>query len=342
MISRRALQSLRTSRLKGRLLFHGYSLAIARSHCTQPEEYGYTRRRSDYWPEEDLQTLAPALRPDRAETLDLILRQKVYLLQSRRGYRATTDSHVLAFFSSANLPHSLRQEHSGRPLRVLELGAGVGLVSILFALANSPCHLDLVELQGPLANRARRNLELNNLHGHVTQHDLESGCLPRGLDRGFDVVLINPPFYTICGSRGPPPRLRERLLAHMETSAGLPEFITAARSALDPANPNAHVSIIHHRAELPRVLKAMDEVGMRITILQEMIHRDQEEASRVLVQAVPELQGTIKNGEGGLQWSAPLCLHPGPKPNLKMYCKDIEDFLDSIPTPRLRIGRLRD
>ena len=116
--------------------------------------YGFTRRREDAWPASDLLSLPSHLRPDHAETLDLILRQSIYVLQSRRGYRTNTDAHILAYFAS----QLHRRHHKTPPATVLDLGAGVGMVSLLFARANNPAALHLVEIQGPLASRARRNL----------------------------------------------------------------------------------------------------------------------------------------------------------------------------------------
>lgn len=178
--------------------------------CTPDQtRYGFTRRTSDAWPEEDLAVLPGHLRPSGSETLDLILHQKIYMLQARRGYRVNIDSHVLAYFASRMYMKTITASTPKRPLRILDIGAGVGTVSILFAKAHAPHELHMLELQSQLVDRASRNLQLNNLDGVVTQHDVRNGHLPRGLHDGFDVVVVNPPFYR-RNSRSPPSILEKK------------------------------------------------------------------------------------------------------------------------------------
>lgn len=216
---------------------------------TETPKGNFTRRLSDSWPEADLAVIPDNLRPIKGETLDLMLRQKIYCLQSRRGYRANVDSHVLALFAA-----SLCRKQDENVLRVLDLGAGNGLVSILFARAMQPSVVQMVELQEQLATRARRNMALNDVKGEVIVHDLEGGALPKEFCGAFDVVLINPPFYPL-GSRSPP-KQRERLLARLYSSADIGDSLLAARKACDPRNERAFVAVIHDIKEMDRVQKA--------------------------------------------------------------------------------------
>lgn len=336
---------------------------MARSYSTQPESvvdqaYGYTRRRTDYWDKSDIESLPTRLQPDKCETLDLILRQKVYLLQSRRGYRANTDAHVLAFFASEEYKKAAKPGREG--LRVLDLGAGVGLVSILFAKAHNPSELHLVELQGQLANRAMRNLELNDLNGCVTRHDLKDGNLPHCLREQFDIVLINPPFYRMAGGRRAP-RLREKHLAHLETSATFSDFLRAASSACDKSNADAFIAVIHDRKEMQRLERAVHENCLTVHASREMLHCPEGEPSRILLHLrpschLPSPSSKVKGeffsdaaelpSDGSSQTFtpslAPLPLHSSSEACSNSYSEEIEAFLHELPYPALRIGRLRD
>lgn len=332
------------------------SLAVnykeANKNVDQQSTYGFTRRKSDSWDENDLATLCPHLRPDYSETLDLILRQKIYLLQSRKGYRANTDSHILAYYAWDALNRSACNEKL-KPLRVLDIGAGNGMVSILFSKAHATSNLQMLELQGQLASRARRNLELNDLQGTVTRHDLANGKLPPGMEHAFDVVLLNPPFYP--AKDGPPPRHREKFLAHMETSASLFDFLQAARRACDMTNPLAFVAIIHDRRELQRILDCTQKCNLDIQEVREIVHHEGEEPMRVLLKLRPngsEVCHSIENeqtryGNSTRKLSKlefvepPIALHQGPGISTR-YSDEIESFLDILPLPTRRIGRLKE
>lgn len=305
---------------------------------TPTEEYGFTRRKSDYWCPQDIASLPKHLRPDNGETLDLILRQKIYLLQSRRGYRANTDSHVLAFFAS-QVYNRCYNAFERKPLRILDLGAGVGLVSILFAKAHSPTNVHLVELQGQLANRARRNLELNEVRGSVIRHDLSGGYLPGGFCGSFDVVLVNPPFYSL-GNRCPP-RLRERYLSQIETSGTFSDFMRAACSACDDTNPDAFIAVIHDRRELPRLKMTFQESDIIVCDSQDMCHGHGDDPTRILFHLKPKSLSHNHISQENIPSIPPLMLRSDPYVR-NMYSDAMEQFFQKLPLPSLRIGRLRE
>lgn len=324
------------------------------------EETGnFTRRFSDSWDNGELLTLPEDLRPVKGETLDLILHQKIYLLQSRRGYRANVDSHILAYFAAEIYNNDKQDDRTASYLRVLDLGAGNGLVSILFAKSHHSCntYVHMLELQPQLANLAKRNMLLNDVCGDVTQHDLQGGALPKSLHGSFDIVLINPPFYP-RGSRTPPKRM-ERLLAHMETSASISDFLHAAFLACDPRNPDASVAVIFDKKEYPRLAKAACSNRFTLRHSREMVHTVDEAPSRVMVQLKPERRQQIlcsnlmcriyadDDKQDAASWEArvpslpPLVLHPS-MGRQNIYTAEIEEHLEQLPLPSFRIGRIRD
>mmetsp|Transcript_11227 Transcript_11227/g.34386 ORF Transcript_11227/g.34386 Transcript_11227/m.34386 type:complete len:348 (-) Transcript_11227:1003-2046(-) len=303
----------------------------------QTEKLWYTRRKRDRWSESDLGRLPDDLRPLHMETLDLILRKKVLLLQSRRGYRANTDSQVLAYFASrrrrkASSAHDgiVPTMHQG-----LDLGAGNGLVSILYGLGNSSAQLNLLELQDSLADRAIRNLRLNNLETRcsVQKHDLGSG-LPANLKGRYDVVLCNPPFYKDISQRSPPTR-KEKLLAHFVSSASLLDFAQAAYLALNSCSSSS-AFFIHDAKHTEELTTSIQEAGLNIAAMQTVYHRVEQEPLRTLVEA-----NIAKSGNSAVNVLKPLVLHPEGTSETE-YGEDMEEFLASLPFPPWKIGQLRD
>src|ERR1700730_9880207 len=154
--------------------------------------------------------------PIAEETLDSILGGAMRLYQPRRGYRYSVEAVLLARFAAA------------RPAaRVLELGAGCGVVALIVAACVRPREVVAMEIQPALAALIARNSALNDL-GMVRAvcADLRSRRALDAAAGGFDLVLANPPFRARL-SRGESPLPCPRL-ARCETAARLEDFAAAA------------------------------------------------------------------------------------------------------------------
>ena len=114
-----------------------------------------------------------AVAPDPDETLDVLFRRRLLLLQARRGYRCNVDSLILAAHVAARVDWSLSP-------RVADLGAGAGVVGLALALRGTPtpdgdvrrrddgARALLVEQQPALARRCERNAALNGVAHRVS------------------------------------------------------------------------------------------------------------------------------------------------------------------------------
>src|SRR5437773_1382989 len=86
------------------------------------------------------------------ETRGTILGGHLTLIQPKRGYRFSAEAILLGRFARA-----------GARDRVLELGAGCGVVSIMIAALTHPREVVAIELQPQLADMIARNAVLNGL-----------------------------------------------------------------------------------------------------------------------------------------------------------------------------------
>src|SRR5208282_6599112 len=84
------------------------------------------------------------------ETRDTILDGRITLIQPKHGYRFSVEAILLGRFARA----------SARD-RVLELGAGCGVVSIMMASLYKPREVVALEIQPTLAEMIARNATLN-------------------------------------------------------------------------------------------------------------------------------------------------------------------------------------
>ena len=193
------------------------------------------------------------------------------LYQPRRGYRFSVEAVLLARFAAA------------RPAaRVLELGAGCGVVALIYAALARPREVVALEIQSALAALIARNAALNGL-GIVRAvcADLRSRRalgLPRA--GGFDLVLANPPFRARLSGRESP--LNGRRLARGEAAARLEDFAAAAARYARHGGRAVFIFAAARSAELISVLRARRLEPKRIRFIHPFAAAS---ASTVLVEA---------------------------------------------------------
>src|SRR6266849_4403602 len=86
------------------------------------------------------------------QTVDAILGGEIQIIQPRNGYRFSVDSILLARL--ARIPSQSR---------VLELGAGCGVISVVIARLYSAAEISAIEIQRELAQLIRQNARRNGV-----------------------------------------------------------------------------------------------------------------------------------------------------------------------------------
>jgi tRNA1(Val) A37 N6-methylase TrmN6 len=229
------------------------------------------------------------------ETDDTFLGGALRILQPLKGFRAGLDAVLLA----AAVPDS-----GGRPFRVLDAGAGVGVAGLCLAARVAHATVTLLERAPELGDLARRNVDRNGLADRV--HVVEADLLGRpdhlraaGLeDRRFDLVMTNPPWLETGRGRASADALKADANAMPEEA--LDGWLRLAARVLVPGG----LIVLLHRADaIARVLAGLDRRFGDIEILP--IHpRRGEPAHRILVRA---RQGS----RGSPSVLAGLVLHEG-------------------------------
>jgi tRNA1Val (adenine37-N6)-methyltransferase len=187
-------------------------------------------------------------------TEDAIFKGKVRVRQRADGYRFSLDALLLAWYAWA-LP--------GR--RVLELGAGSGVVSLALASKRPDLRIEAVEIQAGLADLARENAAANGL-GNIRVHDADLREL-RGpeWEGRFDIVAGNPPYRAFGRGRlNPEP---EKAKARHEILCTLEEVVSTAAAALAPGGSIALVILAERADDLLRAaLSAGQAVHHRLWV----------------------------------------------------------------------------
>lgn len=189
-------------------------------------------------------------------TLDELKRFGLTLQQPKEGYRFTLDPLLLCDFSCAAAEQT-----------IADLGSGCGVMALILARMASEAQVIAVEKEAPMAALATQNARLNGLEErvrvlpedllHIRRHLPVSCC---------DLVVSNPPYRK--QGRGRLNLHPGRMAGRHETTAGLADFLAAAKYLVQPAG---RICVVYHPARLPEFMAAAAALKLSVRRLR-MVH----------------------------------------------------------------------
>lgn len=224
-------------------------------------------------------------------TDDVFLGGKLTVLQPAKGYRAGLDAVLLAAAVSA-----------GPGERVLDAGAGVGVVGLCIAARLADVGVTLIERDPGTAALARANVERNRLASRVQVQEADvEGTAAQHASLGlgpasFDHVAANPPYLSTGRARPPPDPVKAAAFA---MPAGSLE--TWARFFARVLRDGGTVTMIHRTDALHDTLTALAGRFGALDVMP-VLPRATEAAHRILVRAT-------KGSRRELRLLSPLVLH---------------------------------
>jgi tRNA1Val (adenine37-N6)-methyltransferase len=210
----------------------------------------------------------------------------VDIVQPKKGFRFTLDSLLLANFCCIKTRD-----------RILELGAGTGIITLLLAKKFPQARFVADEAEPHAFDLLCQNISLNGLGDRIVPLDRDIKFLERELaPHSFDVIVANPP-YTCCGS-GKKSLIPERHIARQDQAAAIHLWLDR-QDLLRNRGRYILVFPAGRLAELIMLLRARKLEPKRL----QAVHPYQDKpASLVLVEA-------IKSAHTGLQICPPLIVH---------------------------------
>ena len=206
-------------------------------------------------------------------------------LRDAGGFPLSTDSVLLAHFAA---PRQAR--------RIIDLGCGAGVLTVLLHRAHPAATVEGVELQPEAAAAGRHNLRENGFaDAGIRTGDLRDyrTLFSAG---AYDLVVSNPPYFAAgSGLSAPDPA---RAAARDERSCSLDELCTAAAYLCRWGGSFALVYRPERLAELFCTLRAHGLEPKRLRLVQ---HRFDAAPNLALVEA-------RRGGKPGLSVEAPLLL----------------------------------
>lgn len=224
-------------------------------------------------------------------TRDQLFDGRLAIWQHRRGYRFSVDAVLLANFVSPR-----------RGDRILDLGAGCGVVSLILACRHPSITCTALELQPALFSLLAKNIEENCLAGRINPilGDLRliGDFLPAG---SHDLVVANPPYRQEGSGRRNPEA--EQAVARHELTADLASVVSAAAFAI---RTGGRAAFVYPAARIAALLATLRQKRLEPKRLRVVYGYPGGPGRLVLVEAV-------KNGGEELSVLPPFFIHLSPE-----------------------------
>ena len=220
-------------------------------------------------------------------TTDTFFNGQLSVKQSRHGYRFSIDAVLLAHLAVV------------RPgERVVDLGAGCGIVSLLLAYKYPDIRLYGIELQQELVIAAKDNVSANHMQDQITILQVDMKTLTTGFVGGpVDLVISNPPYRKSGSGRINPDS--QKALARHEINITLEGVIMTALRLLKRAG---RFVVIYPAERMADILTRMSSAGIEPKWLC-MIHSSQKTHAKLMV-----IEG-VKGGRPRMKIAPPLIIY---------------------------------
>ncbi len=208
------------------------------------------------------------------EVVDDLLHGELKLIQRRRGYRYSVDALLLASFAMPLAKGS----------RVLDMGAGTGVIALILACRSGAARVAAIELQPGLAALARKNAALNKTDPPVEVFAEDAMRQSEVFSPGeFDLVVSNPPFRTSSSGRTSP--VPEKALARHEIMMSLKPWLLQAGHV---TAPEGSICLVYPADQEKRLIETARDVEFYPSRKQYAVHRPGEKRKLLLVELKPE------------------------------------------------------
>jgi len=194
--------------------------------------------------------------------------------QPDTGYRYNSDSLFLYDFISSFKPRG----------RMLDVGAGSGVVGLLVARDNPRVILSAVEKQDVFTFLAQKNAEVNKIPYQLHQTNFQDFSD----EKGFDYIVSNPPFYHEGASRSDDEMIHT---ARYNVHLPIKEFVDKAATLL---RSQGHFIFCYDAQQFGLLCVALSNAKLRVVDVQFVHSKRDRKASIVLVHARKNSKSLMK------------------------------------------------
>lgn len=224
------------------------------------------------------------------ERIDDLLSPSFQIIQHQQQFCFSMDAVLLANFIQIK-----KTEY------MIDLGTGSGVIPLLVAGRQQPRRIIGLEIQGELADMARRSVALNGLNEQISIEEMDLKQAANLLGQGIaDVVSANPPYRQLLSGRKNP--LDTVAIARHEVCCTLEDVIKAASQLL---KFRGRFYMVHLAERLTDIFYYARMYQMEPKRLRSVHSFGGEAAKLILVQMV-------KGAKPSLELMAPLTIYDQP------------------------------
>ncbi|MGE5329938.1 MAG: tRNA1(Val) (adenine(37)-N6)-methyltransferase [Deltaproteobacteria bacterium] len=221
------------------------------------------------------------------ERIDDLQIKGLKIIQNPEGFCFGMDAVLLSGFAKVR-----------KDSKVVDLGCGTGIISILIAGKTEASSITGVELQEPVAEMAQRSIEMNQIGDRVKiiNADLKAAPEILGLS-SMDAVVTNPPYRTKdCGMENPDD---VKAISRHEVCCTLEDVIVASKKLL---KPGGKLFMVHRPDRLADIIYLLRQNSLEPKRLQFVHPRPQAAPNMILVEA-------LRSGGKHLKVEKPLYIY---------------------------------
>ena len=222
------------------------------------------------------------------EVLDDLEYKNLKIIQKTDGFKFGMDAILLTNFS----------KNIKKKAKVLELGTGTGVISILLSEKTESNRIIGIEIQEQISEMAQRSVKLNHLEDKVEIINDDVKNIEKVLKKStFDVVVTNPPYKK--KNTGIINDNEIKLISRHEITAKLEDFIKVGSNML---KSNGEFYMVHRPDRIADIVCLLRKYKLEPKILQLVYPKLGEKANLLLIKAV-------KNGGEFLNVEKPLYIY---------------------------------
>lgn len=215
--------------------------------------------------------------------------------QPIKGYRYSIDALLLSGFIKDIKPLN----------KVLEIGTGSGIVTLLLSRNFPEADFYAIEIQEELYRIAKKNFKINDIDINMSLGDFKD---LEGQDI-YDFIVSNPPFF----KDGLVPSNSMEAIARHELKINIKDLVEKSKKLL---KTGGFLYLVYPANRLGELLYLMEEKGIRPYVLKPIYSKVDKVGELILIAGK-------KGYKGSLKMLSPLYIYEG-----KDYSIEIEDLFD--------------